>query len=397
MKLLLHLIILCIYIVCIYFFFLHKKIWKTKGKVIYQKLLLIVIIVSIPIILCVIMLTRYKLPKHFQIKTLATSGTKVKGINWHYSPDGGNVFESGDNTIYVSNSEVLHSGGCNAIVIDNNGEVIDAYNVLNNTSLNCAGGKYGDIWWSCEEIEGGYIWQTYPKDKSKKSIRLDNIGTGVYEAVTYHKDTKTLYITEDKPDGNLFKYTPFDPNVPTKQGVKYYAKKNGNTITWEQMDNVNKIIIGQFNGPEGIDQYEDKIYFATKGDNHVWEYDTNEHISKEGNLKIIYDGSGNAKGLDNVFVDTDGNIWISEDGDDMELNIMIKNKTNSSYQQPIPFLRLRYQYFSELTGPALDHDMMNLYFSSQRGYLGSVYFGRGITYRVHGNFKDWIEENRATT
>ena len=43
--------------------------------------------------------------------------------------------------VYVSNSEVRsNGGGAGALRFDTNGELVDAYPILKNTSINCAGG-----------------------------------------------------------------------------------------------------------------------------------------------------------------------------------------------------------------------------------------------------------------
>ena len=72
-----------------------------------------------------------------------------------------------------------------------------------------------------------------------------------------------------------------------------------------------------------------------------------------------------------------GDLYVAEDGDDMQLCIISRERTVA------PFLQIGGQNGSEITGPAFTPAGNRLYFSSQRGTDGVV----GITYEVRGPFR----------
>jgi secreted PhoX family phosphatase len=83
-------------------------------------------------------------------------------------------------------------------------------------------------------------------------------------------------------------------------------------------------------------------------------------------------------GVDNVVRAANGDLFVCEDGGDMQLVIVRPNG------EVWPFLQVTGQAASELTGPAFDPSGTRLYFSSQRGPTGT---GSGVTYEVRGPFK----------
>ena len=98
-----------------------------------------------------------EIPNGSVIRQVAQSSLPVlndEKFHWHSAPDGGACFATEDNGwIYVSNSEMKKKkGGVGAIRFNKQGNIVDAYSILNNTSRNCAGGRTPwDTWLSCEE------------------------------------------------------------------------------------------------------------------------------------------------------------------------------------------------------------------------------------------------------
>jgi hypothetical protein len=116
------------------------------------------------------------------------------------------------------------------------------------------------------------------------------------------------------------------------------------------------------------------VYFTTKGDNRVWDYDV-----RRERLTVFYDRGLDPGmtlgGVDNVTVAGSRDLVVAEDGGNMELVLLTPGGVVS------PLLRVTGQDGSELTGPAFAPGD-RLYFSSQRGGTGD-----GITYEVTGPFR----------
>jgi secreted PhoX family phosphatase len=83
------------------------------------------------------------------------------------------------------------------------------------------------------------------------------------------------------------------------------------------------------------------------------------------------------RGVDNVTGTPGGDIYIAEDGGDMQLVLLGYDGSVS------PFLQVIGQNGSEITGPAFSPAGDRVYFSSQRGGPSR----NGITYEVTGPFR----------
>ncbi|SUZ84360.1 uncharacterized protein METZ01_LOCUS37214 [marine metagenome] len=134
-----------------------------------------------------------------------------------------------------------------------------------------------------------------------------------------------------------------------------------------------------FNGGEGLDYHDRSMYFTTKNDNRVYQYDIDNDT-----MTIIYDqttdlNGGLASGLDNLEMSPAGEVIIAEDGGNMEL-VAIAN------DYVVPIVRVIGHSSSEMTGPAFTSDMTRLYFSSQRGSTGDS--ADGVTYEITGPFAE---------
>ena len=119
------------------------------------------------------------------------------------------------------------------------------------------------------------------------------------------------------------------------------------------------------------------MWFTTKGDNRVWLYES------PSTCRLAYDARSprNAQltGVDNITAPRSGDLYVAEDGGNMEVCLITPATTIS------PFLRVTGQCGSEITGPAFTPAGNRLYFSSQRGTSGSS--SGGITYCVTGPFR----------
>ena len=345
-----------------------------------------------------------RLPAGFTSRVIARSEQIVPGTTylWHHAPDGGAVYPTPDGGwIYTSNSEVPANfgGGAGAVKFAPDGTIADAYRILGGTSLNCAGGPVDGKWYSCEEHEGGMVWECDPTGLTA-GIPHPELGTFSHEAVA--KDIYGyLYLTEDQDDGRFYRYDP-------TTGVLAAAKWDETTrkVEWLPIPNPN-IVPGTtftrhqvpestaFDGGEGC-WYDPQrasggiVYITTKGDNRVWAYKPKQQV-----LEVVYDDSWFSerplRGVDNVTVHPrNGHVLVAEDGDDMQICILADG-------QVAPLLQIDGHEGSEVTGPAFTPDGTRLYFSSQRGpAFATAPFEEaagennpvrpGITYEVTGPF-----------
>lgn len=372
-----------------------------------------------------------RLPAGFSSRVVAVSGeAPIAGGStlWHVFPDGSGIFpRAGGGWIYVSNSEVpgLGSltfsfpelsavpgideligvggqfvpglGGASALVFDAGGTVVDCYSILAGTTFNCAGGATPwNTWLSCEEFNDGQVWECDPYD-GLAAVPKPALGIFAHEALAVDPSERTVYMTEDLPDGRFYRFVASPTDWPTGGRAQFEqgqlqvmqvlgdpdsAENNPLSVRWldaanpgaRQVDNRLSDSTG-FDGGEGVWLHQGVVYFATKGDNRIWAYDTRAQT-----LEIIYDfatATGSDKilsGVDNLTVTAAGEILVAEDGGDMQLCVILPDRSLR------PLLQVTGQDASEISGPAFSPDGRRLYFNSNRG--GRIGLGPGITYEV---------------
>lgn len=327
------------------------------------------------------------LPVGASLRIVAQSGAKPvpeSDYFWHGAPDGGACFTAQDGGwIYVSNAELNAGlGGAGALRFDKQGQIVDSYSILKGTTRNCAGGRtLWGTWLSCEESgDFGLVYECDPFGQREAQVR-PALGACNHEAVAMDPITGRAYLTEDMPDGGLYRFTP-DQAGDLSQGLLEVAVINGDGIAWQrvpdpsakatpmryQVDNIKS-----FRGGEGIVYHDGHIYFTTKQDNRVWSL----RLSDDS-LALIYDVARSdtpiLSGVDNIEVTPSGELLVAEDGGDMQIVALDKKGT------VMPLITLHEQPGSEITGPAFSPDGSRLYFSSQRGYGGRS--EEGITYEL---------------
>ncbi len=335
-----------------------------------------------------------RLPAGFRSRIIARSSEPVisgQGYLWHAAPDGGACFSREDGGwVYVSNSEVQPNGGAGALVFNADGEVTDAYSILENTRRNCAGGAtpWGS-WLSCEEVDDGLVWECY-LDGQTPAVARPALGVFNHEAVAFDVQHNHLYLTEDKPDGCLYRFTADSPggdgfpDLATGRLEVAVRAAGQETLNWsvvpdpqasQQATRYQVASALTFDGGEGVAYFDGRIIFTSKGDNRVWSYNTTSQV-----LEIVYDAADYITpiltGVDNVTVSQTGDIYVAEDGGDLQ--VVVLDNQGGLY----PIVQLEGHDQSEITGVAFSPDGKRLYFSSQRGVTGRS--ENGVTYEITG-------------
>lgn len=329
----------------------------------------------------------------FEGRVIAVTGEEVAatGHVWHRAPDGGATFETGDGGwIYVSNSELASgAGGVGAIRFDAAGEVVAAYSILTGTSRNCGGGPTPwNTWLSCEEHELGLVFECDPFKPGSQGVARPALGRFVHEAAAVDPEAGALYLTEDRADGLLYRFTPASYSdlsagvleAATIAGPGPIAPGEVRALTWTPVRDPaagtretrhQAPAATPFDGGEGCWYESGVVTFSTKGDDRVWQIDT-----RAQQISILYDRATSKtpilSGVDNVFVAPGGDVYVAEDPGEMQIVVL------SASGGVTPLLQITGQWGSEVTGPALSPDGTRLYFSSQRL--------PGTTYEVRGPF-----------
>ena len=364
------------------------------------------------------------LPEGFTSRIIATSGDLVPNTShqWHIFPDGASTFPDGDGGwYYVCNSEVFNfmtdfegHGGVSSIHFNKNAEIVDAFPILEGSHSNCAGGPtpWG-TWLSCEEgffpPLWGKVWECDPTGQNA-AIARDAMGYFAHEAVAVDPVDEKLYLTQDKSNGLLYRFTP-DSYPDLSSGIlEAMYVSDGEYVTWGRVDDPSGVSVpteeqapGAFITPggEGIWYHNGWIWFATKTDNRIHAVDL-----RNQKYELIWDGidpvTGEMNdrqpltGVDNVTVEEgSGDLFVAEDGGNMELVVI------SPEGEVAPFCRLADLAHdgSEMTGPCFNPNRDRLYFSSQRGpsnkqasevvpaYTDGNHYKAGATYEISGPFR----------
>jgi len=355
------------------------------------------------------------LPEGFTSRIIAVAGEEVADTSykWPAFPDGAACFESDDGGwIYACNSEVtyLHapaSGGVSAVRFNAEGEIVDAYAILERSTSNCAGGPtpWG-TWMSCEEpIDSrGLLWECDPTGKTAAKAHKA-MGLWRREAAAVDPVSKTVYMTEDQPDGLLYRYTPRNYPDLSDGLLEAALVDNHGAVSWKevpdpsaQSGHTKDQVPGaaRFDGGEGIWYHDDAVVFTTKGDNKLHHLNLRTQTHSVINTgKVDAEGELVLSGVDNVTIDgATGDIYVAEDGGNLEVVVISPDGSLN------PFVRVSPEGHegSEITGPCLSPDRTRLYFSSQRGpttaTLGDILADSdstsaqcGITYEVRGPFR----------
>ena len=336
------------------------------------------------------------LPAGFTSRIIARAGETVSGTGLEFRafPDGSATFADAEvpgGWYLAVNHEIPGVGGVSSIRFAPDGTIVDAHSICADTGLNCAGGAtpWG-TWLTCEEFDWGHVWECDPTG-ARPAERRRAMGAFCHEAAAVASDDR-VYLTEDRRDGGFYRFTPVAPG-DLSSGLLEIATgdRAKGDVTWEEVPNPDPTLgetlcrhqlptTMSFDGGEGIATNGDLVWFSTKGDDRIWEYD----IATERVVMRYQAGNPSAlRGVDNLWFDRrTGALFVAEDGGDMEIVML------TSDNEARAVVRLPGQDISEMTGPCFSPDGTRLYFNSQRGPVGELGLPLGITYEITGPFDE---------
>lgn len=336
-----------------------------------------------------------RLPEGFQSRVIARGDEPLAatGYRWHEASDGMATFPTDDGGwILVSNSETL-DGGASAIRFARNGEIEHAYRILEGTLQNCSGGgtPWG-TWLSCEEVEGGHVWECDPSGR-RAAVKLPALGAFKHEAAAVDPRGRRVYLTEDLLDGGFYRFTPRDwPDLSAGLLEIATVDRRGRTRWTEVPDPAaattptRRQVRGAtaFKRGEGIWRDGGTVYVATTGDSRVHAYD----IRRE-RFEVLYDGLASRTApllrVDQLTATRAGEIFVCEDlaTDEIDIGVIERDRGVARFLS----VTGPEHALSELTGVAFDPSGSRMYFASQRAGGSDGLPGPGAIYEISGPFR----------
>ena len=358
-----------------------------------------------------------RLPAGFSSKVIARSGTGIgpRPYRFHILPDGMGTYKTDDGGfILTSNSEApfikgfqdgAYEIGAGAIRFDRNFRVTDAYPILKETQINCAGGvtPWG-TWLSCEEIDSGKVFECDPWGE-KEQVAHPAMGVFKHEACCVDPKGKQVYLTEDLGDGCFYRFTPTSyPDLSAGRLDVASVNPDDGKVTWLEVPDPQYKrstptrhqveAADHFRRGEGMWFDDGTVYFATTQDDRVYAYHPESTV-----LEVLYDGV--ALGDEAPLHDTDnvtvspisGDLYVCEDpGGSTDEGLQVCIISAEGEAAAFCEVSVEGHSSSELTGPVFDPTGSRLYFTSQRARFPGESSAAGIIYEISGPFRKLRED-----
>lgn len=193
-----------------------------------------------------------------------------------------------DRSLSVSMAyDPVYRGGTTTVELDKDLNLRRHYLSLTGTAKNCSGGvmPWGS-WLSCEEkfisqdgIRHGYVFEVQATHPNLAPRPIPAMGRFEHEACGWHGPTGHIYMTEDRDDGNLYRFIPRTPgklaNGGTLEALRINDKTSHNRwycdwVTIDEPDPEQDTVryqaqekgAARFRRPEGLWVADHEIYFT---------------------------------------------------------------------------------------------------------------------------------------
>ncbi|MEO8108003.1 MAG: alkaline phosphatase PhoX [Actinomycetes bacterium] len=328
-----------------------------------------------------------RLPAGFRARLIGRTSRTVAGTDytWHPEPDDAATFRMRDGGwAYVSNSDVPgDQGGAGAIRFNADGQIVDAYRVLDGTTDNRAGGAtpWG-TWLSAEGFAQGRVWECDPAKPGRGQVR-PFLGAFAHGRLAVDPRSGWVYLTEDAADGRVYRFRPDaygDLSIGTLDAAK--VRRSGH-VDWVEVSTKHPERSPRTTGFARVADCwfgDGQLFLTTDAAQRVWVIDV-----ASNSVEQVYDAD--AIGVDAPFHyavavtvhERSGDIYTTEVGADPQLVLLADARRR---RIAAPFLQLAGHSGSEVVGAVFSPDGTRLFVSSKCGLDAE-----GLTFDVTGPFR----------
>lgn len=271
------------------------------------------------------------------------------GVRVPESPDGMGcmVHPSDPSKLVLLRNHELHAprGGVTRLVVDRKTFArVSSNRLLTGTDLNCSGGLFPGVGWiSCEESDAAGHGYAYLVDATGEQTapprRIPSYGRFRHEAVAIEPPTFHAYLTEDNPEGCLYRFRPANLHSPFKGQLEALAVKGkpaldttaartGDTfeVEWVPISTPDAPGLGVTREAraagaavicrgEGIVWHGDRAYFCATAGGPARRGQIFELRPAAGELRVLAASTTREKldMPDNITVGPGGDIYVAED------------------------------------------------------------------------------------